>query len=59
MISRTITINLSGQTEADVEDAFEEAVERLKGGFTSGHDSNETSSFSFENVDSTSGALIS
>lgn len=49
MIKRTITITLTGNTESDVEDAFEEAVTQLKAGNVCGFDKNETSSFSFEN----------
>lgn len=49
MIKRTITIALTGNTEFDVEEAFEEAVTRLKAGNIWGFDRNETSSFSFEN----------
>lgn len=50
MFNRTITISLTGQTESDVDDAFEEAITRLKAGYVSGSDQNMTSSFSFENV---------
>ncbi|MDG1580972.1 hypothetical protein [Pseudomonas sp. GOM6] len=50
MFNRTITISLTGQTESDVDDAFEEAITRLKAGNVSGSDQNKTSSFSFENV---------
>lgn len=40
MIKRTITITLTGNTESDVEDAFEEAVTQLKAGNVCGFDKN-------------------
>lgn len=49
-IVRKITIVVRGNTEADVEEAFNEAVDRLNNGYTSGKDSNETSGFYFENT---------
>ncbi|WP_163056824.1 hypothetical protein [Acidithiobacillus ferrooxidans] len=51
MISRKITIFIRGETEADVEDAFNEAVDRLNAGCATGTDSNSTSGFTFENTD--------
>lgn len=48
-IVRKITIVVRGNTESDVEDAFNEAVERLANGCVCGKDSNETSGFYFEN----------
>ncbi|MDA8153173.1 MAG: hypothetical protein M0003_10755 [Acidithiobacillus sp.] len=51
MIVRKITIYLRGETEADVEDAFNEAVDRLGAGCATGADSNSTSGFTFENTD--------
>lgn len=49
MIARKITIHLRGNTDADVEDAFEEAVTRLKDGCINGSDRNESSGFYFTN----------
>lgn len=49
MIARKITIVVRGETEADVEEAFNEAVDRLNAGCTSGSDRNESSGFYFEN----------
>lgn len=51
MITRTITIVVRGENEHDLDDAFDEAVSRLRGGNTSGHDSNENGSFRFESMD--------
>ena len=42
---------MRGNTESDIEDAFNEAVERLNQGCSNGRDSNESSSFYFENSD--------
>jgi hypothetical protein len=50
MITRKITIVIRGESEGDVEDAFDEAVTRLKGGFTSGSDRNDASGFYFSNT---------
>lgn len=50
MIERHIRIEVWGETEADVEEAFDEAVERLRNGNVSGRDENETSGFFFENT---------
>lgn len=49
MITRKITIVLRGETEADVEDAFEGAIEGLKNGCVEGHDKNASSGFYFYN----------
>lgn len=51
MITRKITIFVRGETETDVEDAFDEAVDRLNAGCTTGVDSNNKSGFYFENTD--------
>lgn len=51
MITRKITIFIRGETEADVEDAFNEAVDRLNAGCATGSDSNTVSGFYFENTD--------
>lgn len=48
-INRKITVIVEGESEADVEYAFNEAFLRMVGGCTSGKDSNETSAFWFEN----------
>ena len=50
-IRREIKIVVFGDTEADVEDAFEEAVDRLRNGCREGKDENETSGFFFSNVE--------
>lgn len=49
MICRKITIVARGTTEADVEDAFEEACDRLRNGYVEGTDRNETAAFYFKN----------
>ena len=49
MIVRKVTIVFRGETAADAEDAFDEAVELLKNGYISGKDSNESSGFYFTN----------
>lgn len=46
---RKITIVVRGKTDSDVEDAFNEAVERLNAGCATGSDRNESSGFYFEN----------
>ena len=51
MIVRKITIVVRGKTVSDVEDAFNEAVDRLNDGYTTGADNNESSGFYFENTD--------
>ena len=51
MIVRKITIVVRGETEADVEDAFNEAVDRLNNGYASGAASSDESGFYFENTD--------
>ncbi len=51
MIVRKITIFVRGDTEADVEDAFNEAVDRLNAGCVTGAESNDESGFYFENSD--------
>ncbi len=48
-IVRKITIVVRGDTESDVEEAFNEAVDLLNAGCISGKDSNDTSGFYFEN----------
>lgn len=42
-----LTLEVEGETFADVEAAVEEAVRRIKGGYTSGIDQNETGRFHF------------
>lgn len=49
MIVRKITIVVRGNTEQDVEEAFNEAVDRLNNGYVCGNDRNESSGFYFEN----------
>ena len=51
MIKRKIEISVWGETEAAVEDAFNEAVERLTAGNISGSDHNDESGFYFTNMD--------
>ena len=51
MIAKKISIVVCGDTEDDVDDAFNEAIKRLKAGNTSGHDRGETSSFLFDTSD--------
>lgn len=50
MIERHIVIEIWGETEADVEGAFEEAVERLRNGNVTGRDENESGGFFFDNT---------
>lgn len=45
---KTITINVSGNTKKDMNDAIDEAVKRIQDGNHSGMDSNDDSSFSFD-----------
>lgn len=42
------TITCEGETEEDLNLAFEEAGRLIKEGYTSGHDSNNTGSYSFD-----------
>jgi hypothetical protein len=48
MITKTIAVRLTGQDDAALEDAFDEATSRIKAGNTSGFDRNEESSFTFD-----------
>lgn len=57
-INRKITITVEGETEEDVEYAFNEAFLRMVGGCTSGKDSNETSAFWFDNSADTGNPTI-
>lgn len=47
MVTKKITIELSGQSEYDCDIALDEAVRLLKEGYTAGHNSNESGSYSF------------
>jgi hypothetical protein len=51
MIVRKITIVVRGETEADLEDAFNEAVDRLNAGCATGADSSDKFGFYFQNTD--------
>lgn len=53
MKTQTITITIKGMSEDDRDDAFDEAVKRIKDGNTSGKDENESGGFHFsvEDVD--------
>jgi hypothetical protein len=51
MITRKITILVRGETEADVENAFNGAVDRLNAGCATGADNNIESGFYFDNTD--------
>jgi len=46
-VQKTITIELNGLDEDEIEFAMEEAIRKIKSGYTSGFDRNESSSFSF------------
>lgn len=48
MLRKTITIKLGGETDEDLDDAFQEVSRLLKDGFRSGFDANDFSRFSFE-----------
>ena len=50
MIERVISITVWGETEKDVNNAFDEAVERLRAGCTSGSDEDDGGGFFFENT---------
>lgn len=60
-LKRRIVIFVEGETEEDLDDAFQEAVIRLDVGESSGEGSDESSSFSFSNDDASieSGLLVS
>lgn len=49
MIARKITIWIRGDDEVSAEEAFDEAVDRLKQGNTSGNDVSEADAFYFSN----------
>lgn len=49
LIARKITIVVRGISEEDVQDAFDEAVDRLSNGCSSGSDRNDSSGFYFRN----------
>lgn len=48
MPSKFIEINVSGDTEEDMEMAMEEAFSKIKEGYLSGGDKNETGAYSFD-----------
>lgn len=48
MKCKTITLNLEGKSDADIDLALEQAVESIKAGNISGSDSNDSGSYSFE-----------
>lgn len=48
MKCKTITLNLEGKSDADIELALEQAVASIKAGNISGSDSNDSGSYSFE-----------
>lgn len=43
----TLTVNVTGETDSDIVDGLEETLNRVRNGYTSGMDRNETGSFSF------------
>lgn len=47
-LKRSITIDLEGEDESDLEEALEEAVNRIKSGNREGWDRNEHSNFKFQ-----------
>ena len=48
MTTRTIlTIKISGETDFDLEIAMEEVIRKVKEGYLSGFDSNETGDYEF------------
>lgn len=47
MLKRTIEIELKGEKESDIEDAFQEVSRLIKEGYLVGQNSNETGSFTF------------
>lgn len=50
-VRKTITIELNGLDDDEIEFALEEATRKIKEGYTSGFDQNESSSYSFLVVD--------
>jgi len=48
MLSKSIEIFCTGETEEDLDLALEEAVRKIKEGYLSGGDKNETGSYSFD-----------
>lgn len=52
------TITFTGRTFDDVWHALEEAYGRMEGGMLSGHDSNESGSFTFDLSESTEGGDV-
>lgn len=51
-MKRVITIEIEGDEEGDLELALGEALSRIKQGYTSGHDANDTGRFNFDVTDS-------
>lgn len=49
-LTQKIEIELTGNTESDLEDALEEAFRRIKDGNVVGHDSNDSGSFYFSST---------
>ncbi len=43
-----LKIEISGHQDGDLETALEEVLKKVRGGYTSGFDSNDTGSYSFE-----------
>lgn len=43
-----VTINLEGKTQSDIENALGEVTRLLREGYTSGHNSNNTSAYHFD-----------
>ena len=48
MKEQIITINIQGETESDLDLAIDEAVSKIKQGFTFGMDSNESGGYDFK-----------
>lgn len=45
---KTLTVKIEGQDDGDLEIAIEEVLGKVREGYTSGFDRNETGNYSFE-----------
>jgi hypothetical protein len=51
MENRTIIINISGVSKSDQEEALDEAIRKIKEGYLSGFDSNDTGGYNFQAIE--------
>lgn len=47
-MGKTLVVNVEGNTESDLEFALEQVIEKVREGYTSGMDSNDTGRYDFE-----------